>query len=76
MVLGGTRNTSPIWTHEIKNGNTDLIVQFHDHAEFRGAVNALIRLIDVHGIEELQRVGIVGHGSGMDPSSIDVCLSD
>jgi len=61
---GGTRNTSPIWTQEINNGDTDLIVQFHDHAEFRGAVNAMIHLIDVHGIEELQRVGIVGHGSG------------
>lgn len=74
--LGGTRNTSPIWTQEINNGDTDLIVQFYDHAEFRGAVNAMIRLIDIHGIEELQRVGIVGHGSGMGLSSIDVCQFD
>jgi hypothetical protein len=36
----------------------------------------MIRLIDVHGIEELQRVGIVGQGSGMGPSSIDVCPFD
>jgi len=70
---GGTRNTSPIWTQEINNGNTDLIVQFHDHSEFRGAVNALIRLIDVHGIDKLRRVGIVGQGSGMNSSSIGVC---
>jgi hypothetical protein len=74
--LGGTRTTSPTWTHEINNGNTDLIVQFHDHFEFRGAVNAMIRLIDVHGIEKLQRVGVVGQGSGMNPSSIDVCPVD
>jgi hypothetical protein len=74
--LGGTRNTSPVWTQEINNGDTDLIVQFHDHAEFRGAVNAMIHLIDIHGIEELRRVGIVGHGSGMSPSSIDVCQFD
>ena len=73
---GGTRKTSPTWTHEINNGSTNLIVQFHDQTEFRGAVNAMIRLIDIHGIEKLQRVGIVGQGSGMNPSSIDVCQVD
>lgn len=66
MFPGAIPSTSPTWTHEIDNGNhTDLIVQFHDRYEFRGAVNSLMHLIHAHGIEKLQRVGIIGQGSGM-----------
>lgn len=74
MGLGGKRSTSPAWTQDIGNGNTDLIVQFHDHPEFRGAANTMMRLIDIHGIEKLQRSGIVGQGSGTTLSLIDECL--
>jgi hypothetical protein len=67
---------SPTWTHKIGNNgnNTELIVQFHDHPEFRGAANAMMRLIEAHGVEKLRRVGIVGHGSGIDLFTVNVCL--
>lgn len=72
--IGAVPSTSPTWTHEIDNGNhTDLIVQFHDRLEFRGAANAMMRLIHVHGIEELRRVGIIGQGSGTITSPVGAC---
>lgn len=61
--LSGTRSTLPSWTHEVGNGSMNLIIQFHDPSDMRGAVNAMIRLIEAHGLEKLQRVGIASQGS-------------
>jgi hypothetical protein len=41
----------------------ELVLQFHESTEIRGVANALVRLIERHGIEDLQRVGIACHGS-------------
>jgi len=41
----------------------ELVVQFHNSTEVRGVANAMMRLIERHGVEELQRVGIACHGS-------------
>jgi hypothetical protein len=41
----------------------ELVLQFHDSTEVRGVANALVRLIERHGIDDLQRVGIACHGS-------------
>jgi hypothetical protein len=62
--LERSRNVSPTWTHEFSNGNMELVIQFHDSTEARGVANAMIRLIERHGVEDLQRVGISCHGSG------------
>ena len=61
--LERSRNLSPTWAHEFSNGNMELVLQFHDSTEVRGVANALMRLIERHGIEDLQRVGIACHGS-------------
>lgn len=64
MILStGTRSTLPSWTHEVSNGNMNFLIQFHDPSDLRGAVNAMMRLIEVHGLPELQRVGIFSQGS-------------
>lgn len=62
-ALDRSLSFSPTWVHTFSNGNMDMVVQFHDSTEARGVANALMRLIERHGIEHLQRVGVACHGS-------------
>lgn len=53
----------------------NLMIQFHDSTDLRGVVNAMMRLIERHGVEQLQRVGISSHGSGTNrfANSVGIC---
>jgi hypothetical protein len=42
-----------------------LVIQHLDKPDFRGTINAMMRLIEEHGVLELQRVGVLSQEGGM-----------
>ena len=55
-----------------------LVVQHIDKPDLRGTINAMMRLIEEHGLAELQRVGVLSQEGGMQCPSIrhgDVSLT-
>jgi hypothetical protein len=42
-----------------------LVIQHLDKPDLRGTINAMVRLIEKHGILELQRVGVLSQEGGM-----------
>jgi hypothetical protein len=42
-----------------------LVIQHLDKPDFRGTINAMVRLIEEYGILELQRVGVLSQEGGM-----------
>jgi hypothetical protein len=65
-------------THGGVSPNTHLALQLIDKPNLRGTINALMRLIEQHGLEELQRFGVLspeGSMQGLQTRRGDVSLT-
>lgn len=64
-VLSSAGVSVPDGTHGYISPDTQLALQLVDKPDPRGTINALACLIEQHGLEELQRVGVCSPEGGM-----------